>query len=184
MRDVVWSVAHPSISGAERCLLQQTDAGWRLSGQVVASYDKRPLDVRYDVELDSGWLTRTVLVHADRLTRPRGLELVRESDGRWKVDGSRRPDLDGCTDVDLGISPSTNTLPIRRLHLDVGQEASVQVAWVRFPELQVDPGWQRYRPIATNLWRYSSDGFTAELAVDEDGLVVTYGNDLWRMVTR
>lgn len=184
MRDVVWTVAHPSISGAERCLLRQTGAGWRLSGQVVASYGNRPFDVRYDVELDPGWLTRTVLVHADRLTKPRRLELVRESDGRWKADGSPREDLQGCTDVDLGISPSTNTLPIRRLHLDVGQEASVQVAWVRFPHLQVDPGSQRYKRIAPDVWRYSSEGFTADLAVDDDGLVVNYGNDLWHQVAR
>jgi hypothetical protein len=129
-------------------------------------------------------VTRRVLVHADVLTKPRRLELVRASDGRWRVDGSPREDLEGCTDVDLGISPSTNTLPVRRLHLDVGQEASVPVAWVRFPHLQVAPGSQRYKRLDTHSWRYSSEGFTARLAVDEDGLVVTYGNDLRRQVAR
>jgi hypothetical protein len=32
--------------------------------------------------------------------------------------------------------------------------------------------------------RYSSEGFTAELTADDDGLVVTYGDDLWRQVGR
>ncbi len=184
MRDVIWTVARPGITGAERCHLRQTGSGWRLSGQVVASYETRPIDVSYDIHLDPGWLTHAVLVEADRLTEPRRLELVRELDGRWTVDGSPRSDLEGCTDVDLGISPSTNTLPIRRLHLGLGQEAGVRVAWVRFPELQVDPDWQRYLRTAPSQWRFSSDGFTAELVVDEDGLVVSYGDDLWRNVGR
>ncbi len=184
MRDVIWTVADASIRGAERCLLQQTEAGWRLSGQVVASSDSHPIDARYNVELDPGWLTRTVRVQADELTKPRRLELVQDSDGRWKVDGAPREDLQGCTDVDLGLSPSTNTLPIRRLHLDVGQEANVRVAWVRFPHLQVYPGSQRYKRLGTYVWRYSSEGFTADLAVDDDGLVLSYGNELWRQVAR
>ncbi len=182
MRDVIWTVAQPWITGAERCLLQQTASGWRLWGQVVASYETRPIEVSYDIDLDPGWLTRAVVVEADRLADPRRLELVRESDGRWKVDGSPRPDLEDCTDIDLSVSPSTNTLPIRRLHLEVGQVASVQVAWVRFPGLQVDPAWQRYQRIAASEWRFSADGFAAELVVDEDGMVVTYGDDLWGQV--
>lgn len=90
--------------------------------------------------------------------------------------------MEDCRDVDLGISPSTNTLPIRRLRLGVGQEANLRVAWVRFPQLEVDAGVQRYKHIAKNRWRYSSEGFTADLSVDDDGLVVTYGDDLWRQV--
>ncbi len=182
MRDVIWTVAHPSISGAERCLLQQTDSGWRLLGEVVASYDNRPIDVRYDIELDPGWRTRTLLVQVDRLRKPRRLELLREADGRWNADGSPRADLEGCTDVDLSISPSTNTLPIRRLQVDVGQEARLQVAWVHFPHLEVAAGAQRYKRTASHGWRYSSAEFTADLSVDDDGLVVAYGDDLWRQV--
>lgn len=182
MRDVVWSVSHARITGAERCLLERTASGWRFSGTVVASYDGRPLDVGYDVELDDDWVTRRVVVQADRVAGTRGLELEHASDGHWTVDGSARPELDGCTDVDLGVSPSTNTLPIRRLGLAVGDVADVRVAWVRFPALEVDAGSQRYERLASDVWRYSSGGFSADLVVDEDGLAVRYGDDLWQML--
>lgn len=182
MGDVVWTVAHPRITGAERCHLSSTDHGWRLAGEVVARYEGDPTDAGYEVDVDAGWLTRSVRVVTDRRLEPRRLELVRAEDGRWRVDGEPRPDLDGCTDVDLGISPSTNTLPINRLGLDVGQRADVQVVWVRFPDLHVDVGRQTYERVAAGVWRYASGGFAADLTVDDEGLVVTYGEDLWRRV--
>lgn len=184
MRDLIWTVAHPTLTGAERCVLSENDHGWRLSGRVVASLEGAPVDVEYAVEVDPGWVTRRVVVAVDGPPELRGLEAVRRASGNWSVDGVARPELDGATDVDLGITPSTNTLPIRRLQLDVGEEADVHVAWVRFPDLRVDAGRQRYARIDTNVWRYSSSGFTADLVVDDDGLVVQYGDDLWRQEAR
>ncbi len=93
-----------------------------------------------------------------------------------------RDDLAGCIDVDLGITPSTNTLPIRRLNLQVGESADVTAAWVRFPELTVEPLAQRYTRLDERRYRYeSTTGFSAELEVDELGLVVRYG-DIWERV--
>ena len=61
---------------------------------------------------------------------------MRDEKGNWTVDGKRRRALRSCTDVDLGCSPSTNTLPIRRLGLSVGATKTIQAAWIRFPELR------------------------------------------------
>lgn len=182
--DLIWTVSHPRLAGAERCTLHTDLDGWVLAGVVVASYEQRPLDVRYRVAVDGGWATRSVAITTDDLTRPRALHLDRSTDGTWTIDGEAAPELEGCVDVDVGVTPSTNTLPIRRLGLAVGGEEEVDVAWVRFPALRVERGRQTYARIAPDVWRYRSDGFTADLTVDEDGLVVRYGDDLWRRVTR
>ena len=92
--------------------------------------------------------------------------------------GARRPSLEGCTDVDLGFSPSTNALPIRRLALQVGQSRTVQVAWLRFPQLTVARTVQTYTRLDTTRYRYASGDFEADLTVDDDGFVVDY--DEWR----
>ena len=78
--------------------------------------------------------------------------------------------------MDLGIGASTNTLPIRRLDLEVGEAAEIVAAWVRFPELSLEPLPQRYTRLAEDRFRYESldSGFTAEILVDDLGLVVHY----------
>ena len=43
----------------------------------------------------------------------------------------RPPEYSDCVDVDLSFTPATNTLPIRRLGLDIGEEAEIHVAWLR-----------------------------------------------------
>jgi hypothetical protein len=126
--------------------------GWALRGTAVAEYQGVPTEVRYRVICDDRWNTR------------------------WTSGGDDVPQHRGCTDVDLGIGASTNTLPIRRLGLAVGQSARIDAAWVRFPGLQLERLPQRYTRLAEDRYRYESldSGFTAELEVDDLGLVVTY----------
>jgi hypothetical protein len=82
----------------------------------------------------------------------------------------------GCLDLDLAFSPSTNILPLRRLGLAAGESGEATAAWVRFPDLSVEPLPQRYTRLDERRVRYESRGgaFTAELEVDDLGLVVRY----------
>jgi hypothetical protein len=86
-------------------------------------------------------------------------------------------------DVDLGFSPLTNSLPIWRYDLDVGESREIDVAWVLFPSLAVERGRQTYTRTGALAWRYASGGFEAELEVGDDGLVERYG-DYWVAVGR
>jgi hypothetical protein len=92
-----------------------------------------------------------------------------------------QPMVQGCIDVDLGFSPSTNLLPIRRLKLAMGARANVRAAWVRFPELTLEVLEQTYTRMAELTYLYESAGgeFKRELTVNSDGFVVDYPG-LWR----
>lgn len=182
--ELIWVVTRPDLTGAERCRVRSTASGWVLEGVVVAAFDGRPLDVRYRVEVDTGWGTRTVEATMDGLTEPVDLRLDRRADGRWDVDGQEDPTLAGCTDIDLGVTPATNTLPIRRLDLPIGDEQEIEAAWVTFPDLQVHRARQGYARLSEDTWRYSAGEFTADLEVDVHGLVTRYGDDLWHRPAR
>jgi uncharacterized protein len=93
------------------------------------------------------------------------------------------PAVAGCLDVDLAFTPATNILPLRRLGLAVGESRELTAAWVRFPDLSVEPLAQRYTRLDERRMRYESRGgsFTADLEVDELGLVVSYP-PLWERV--
>lgn len=119
----------------------------------------------YEVHLDD-WVTRRVTIGS----------LVLEHDDGWTVDGRPRPDLAEAVDCDIVITPFTNTLPIRRLGLAVGESADIVTAWIDVPSLTVVPDPQRYTRLAERLYRFDSrdSDFTADLEVDADGFVVNY----------
>jgi hypothetical protein len=111
----------------------------------------------------------------------RRIELRSDRIGHWEVNGSAAPHLDGCGDVDLGWTPATNTVPIRRLDLEIGDTATIVASWVRFPELDVIANEQQYTRLAPDRWRYRSGDYDFELVTDAaSGMVLAYGQDLWR----
>jgi hypothetical protein len=85
--------------------------------------------------------------------------------------------LSGAIDIDLSITPFTNTLPIRRMDLAHGQSADIVVAYIRVPELTVTKDPQRYSCIESrDRYRCESldSDFVREIETDRDGIVVTY----------
>jgi len=129
----------------------------------------------YEIHCDDNWLTHRVQVERTIGSDVKTLSLSVESRGVWHSSGQELPEVRGCLDVDLAVTPATNTLPIRRLNLQVGSNASVVAAWIKFPELTVEPLSQRYARTTKNTYRYESDtGFSSEIVVDDLGLVTTY----------
>ena len=170
-------------TGLERFELTRGEQAWFLDGTIVTLGERGPADVHYRIACDTAWQTRTADI---TLADDRGLHRLQivATDGTWFVNGDPAPQLDGCIDIDLGWSPSTNTLPIRRLNLEIGaRSAPLNMAWVRFPELTVEVLAQSYERIAERQYIYRSrdGGFQAVLDVDDDGVVIHY-EAIWTRV--
>lgn len=176
------------------CALSEISYGWELDGQAQAMVDGFPVQVKYTVRVDREWNTRLVIVRqvshgvSSDSGSTRRCTLKRDEHGNWSVSsGNARPQLNGIsllTDIDIQVTPATNTLPIRRLRLAVGESAEVTAAWFRIPGFTVEPLRQRYTRTAEDTYRYESleHDFTATLTVDDQGLVVDY-NPGWVRVT-
>lgn len=141
----------------------------------------RPCRVEYEIDCDSHWLTRRCTLAGYVGATVVALDVVRNAFGDWTVGGVSAAHLKGCDDIDLGFTPATNLLPIRRLDLRVGAKAAVRAAWVRFPELTLEVLDQVYTRLASDRYLYESTGgsFRRELRVDDVGFVLDYP-DFWR----
>src|SRR5947209_17719639 len=100
--------------------------------------------------------------------------MLTELRGDLRRDVANLEPVTRCLDVDLNFSPSTNTLPIRRLDLAIGEEAEVRAAWLRFPSFELEPLVQRYEHLDEQTCRYESGSDSAEVRVNGDGLVTAY----------
>jgi hypothetical protein len=168
------------VPSMERFIATATDRGFELSGLILQAHEDAPYVARYVIQVDESWRTRRVDVELEDGGR-RQVSLTADGKGHWPADSEQLADLDNCLDVDLEWSPSTNTLPIRRLALAIGQSKDVSAAWVRFPSLEVQRLEQTYERLEDRRYRYHSGRFTADLVVDEDGMVLQYGLS-WKAV--
>jgi hypothetical protein len=173
-RVVVWN--NLLIDGRDYCGLRHTAEGWLLKGTVVGVLkDQQPMIASYEISCDENWLTHRVEIERTIGSDMKTLSLSVEKRGVWRSTGQELREIQGCDDVDLAVTPATNTLAIRRLNLQVGSGASIIAAWVKFPDLTVQPLSQLYTRIAQNTYRYESNtGFSAEIVVDDLGLVTAY----------
>jgi hypothetical protein len=129
----------------------------RAGGLIVGSFDGAPLRLQYEVTCDANW--RTTGVRVDDLDAGGHIELARPGD------------------VDIEATPFTNTLPIRRLGLEVGQREEITAVFVTVrPALSFRPIRQRYSRLEEHRYLYESleSEFKSELLVDLDGFVVEY----------
>jgi hypothetical protein len=186
-RDIYWTPWEDP--GAEHLRLSLDAEGARADGVILRRKDGRDLRAHYRLELDADWcVTR---LHFALLGTERGLHLESDGHGTWTVNREPAPVLTGCLDLDIEVTPFTNTLPVRRLGLEADESAEIRVAYVPVPALEVRPVEQRYTclaPLAPDGGRYRYEGlfrgFTAELEVDADGLVLDYPETFRRIWPR
>jgi len=108
--------------------------------------------------------------------------ILRTAAGGWTINGVTVPGLDGCVDLDLGFTPATNALQLRRVALGRGQAADMSVAWLDVTAGTLTLLRQRYeRRTETTYW-YEAPRFdyTAVLDVGPDGFVHRYPT-LWEI---
>jgi len=142
-----------------------------------------PFVLEYAVSCDEAWNTRYVFV-AEAVSGRR-LELLSSGRGHWTSgEGESLPELRGALDVDISATPFTNTLPIRRLDLRLGESAEIVVAFVSVPDLVLSSEGQRYTRIGPRTYLFESldARFEREITVDDDGLILEYPGLFSRVV--
>lgn len=137
-----------------------------------------PYVLTYRVRCDGAWRVRKLEVACQGGPR---LHLEADGDGNWwhagdGGRGERIAALDGCIDADISATPFTNTLPLRRLGSALTARTEIAVVYVRVPELTIERTTQAYTRLGARRCRYEGPigQFEAELALDEDDVVIDY----------
>lgn len=187
-RQAMWSPW--TTPGLEHVQVFTQSDGIVADGLILGVMEQEPFRVWYEIQCDQRWKLRAV--HISLLGGvSQSLHLVTDGEGSWATGrGEALPSLTGCLDIDISVTPFTNTLPIRRLALQSGVPATMRIAYITVPKLQMEVTEQRYTCLETTssggrYWFESLEQgeaiFAAELLVDQDGLVVDYP-ELFRRV--
>ena len=169
---VLWR--RTDVPGLESSRMTGVRDGWKVHGVAVFQFEGQACQLAYDIRCSPAWMTTEAAIEGWIGERDVALMIRRAPDGEWILNAEPQPAVSGCDDIDLHFSPSTNLLPIRRLDLSGGARAVVRAAWLRFPELVLQPLDQTYTRLAPRAYRYAAGSFIADLLVDDEGQVLDY----------
>jgi hypothetical protein len=174
--EVIWEQVYGN--GLEHLILRQDDH-LQADGLALGMLEDSTYRIKYQVVCDMDWVVQRVRV--EDLLNNQVLVLIKNADGSW-TDEHTRPfeELKGCTDVDIRITPFTNTFPIKRLNLKLHESRVIAVVYFSIPHLTISRLDQRYTFLSQEqgyrVYKYESlvSGFNTEIKVDPDGLVMDY----------
>jgi hypothetical protein len=177
----IWNKEREGI-GLEHLLLTEREAD-----SVVLAFDEDhgPFRLTYHLTWDESWQLRDAELVLANERSTRSLRLQTDGRGHWRDGADKALDaLDGCMDIDIWPTPFTNSFPIRREPMAIGERREFHTAWIGAPALTVQPQPQAYTRLGDRLYLFENldgSGFRTELPVDEDGIVLDYP-DLFRRV--
>lgn len=172
------------VPGHDTCRILSTADGARLVGVAVFAHPAGPAALSYAVDCDDRWRPRAARIEGWVGERAVNHTLARDGVG-WTLDGAPVRNLDGCVDLDLGITPATHTLALRRMDLKIGDEADAPAAWLALADdpggafllRRLDQTWVRED---TERYVYTSDtGYEGTLRVDSATRFVTDQPKRW-----
>jgi hypothetical protein len=162
--------------GHDCCRLFRRPEGWKLQGMTVFRESGRSCSFSYEVLVDSAWKTSSARIAGFRGRKQVDVRIRRTAAGQWRVGSELQHGVAGCVDVDLGFTPATNMLAVRRLGLGIGERAEAPAAWLALPGLKLRLLPQTYVRAARFEYDYEapSVGYKGRLLVSRLGAVVRY----------
>ena len=112
--------------------------------------------------------------------KPIDFDILREPEC-WRLNGRAVAGLSHLLDLDLGFTPATNLLQLKRAAPQVGESVSLPAAWFDLDEGRLWELPQMCQRLTETAYSYVAPSvpYRAVLEVSEDGFVMSYPG-LWR----
>jgi hypothetical protein len=166
----------------ENCLVDVQSAGTEIISTIIGKYKEKIYKVEYLIKTNHDWETILLEIHSRHSDKTQSIRLQGDGKGNWTGNNENADQFKGCIDVDISLTPFTNTLPIKRLRLDQDQSKEIQVIYFDLLEGQIKPVRQKYTCLSKTKYHYGNvpNDFEATIEVDEEMFVVDYPSLFFR----
>ena len=159
----------------ENCVVITTKDGTEVSSVIIGLYNNIIYKVEYFIKTNKNW--ETVLFKVK--TNLNGItqffsSKITDSDEALE-EGNLAP-FRTWKDIDISLTPFTNTLAINRLHLQQNEKRNIDVLYIDILNQQTLLATQSYTKLSKFEYKYEDAlyDFEAIITVDEHGLVINY----------
>lgn len=173
-RNILWTgIEYHSL---ENCILTLTDKGSEISSSIIGIYSNALYKIEYRISTNQYWETTFFEIRSQLNDTIETIGFRKEGKEGWTVNGQPEEKFDGCIDIDISLTPLTNTLPINRLKLSEKEERQFKVLYVDVLGRKTMPVQQKYIRLSQTEYKYENvpNDFESVITVDDLGLVLEY----------
>ncbi len=173
-KNIVWKGLE--YNSLENCIVTMQQAEIEVQSVIVGCYHQVPYRVAYHLKTNAVGNTIFLNLETQLHNTIQTLELHSDGDGNWFSEGRPQMELNGCIDVDIAVTPFTNTLPIRRLSFVPDTPQQIRVVYFDIFAQQMNALTQQYTQLSATHYTYQNvpNDFEATITVNEWGLVEDY----------
>ena len=160
----------------ENCTAMITNTGSEISSVIIGVAEQKIFNIEYKLNINPHWETEQAEIKSTIEGLTKSFIFNSDGKGNWQQNGHTLEQFDGCVDIDIPLTPFTNTLPIKRLKLQIGQAQLIQVVYLDLLRDDIKPVTQKYARLSNREYKYENvpNDFEAVITVDELGFVLDY----------
>lgn len=178
--NIIWKSAY--YHSEEHCVCTQSAEGNTISSTIAGHVKQMKFEVTYTIDTNCEWETIRTKITSSVNARISRWQLERKESG-WLLNDRPLQTPAGTKDIDISLTPFTNTLPVRRLVLKPGDTRVIDVVFFDVLQETVMPVKQIYTCQSKGIYLFGTyeRDFEALLRVNGEGLVEDYPG-LFQMV--
>jgi hypothetical protein len=160
----------------ENCFVESSPAGMEISSTIIGLHEGTIYKVEYSIKTNYEWETLFLSISCRQNSQMQTIQLCSDGKGNWTDNGKPIDQFKGCVDVDISLTPFTNTLPIRRLKLNDGESQIIKVIYCDLLKGDLRAVRQKYTRLSSLSYHYENipNDFESVIQIDDHGLVVDY----------
>ena len=172
--NILWTgIAYHSI---ENCVLTHSDESIEVTSMIVGAHDDKIYRVDYAIKTNRNWECISFEVTTQLSDNKETINYHSDGKGNWTKNGVPLNEFKGCIDIDISLTPFTNSLPINRLQWELNNPQQIKVLFIDILSQKMVAVQQRYTKLSNTEYRFENvpNDFEAIITVDELGMVVNY----------
>lgn len=162
-------------NSTELCSVEFSTSEIAIKSNITGQYDGTQFTADYNIRATSAWRTYSFDIRYTFNDKHYTIEAIHQND-RWLVNGELREEFKNCIDIDITLTPLTNSLPINRLVMKNNKPQQITVFYVDVLENTIRPVHQQYTKKSQTEYNFQNvpNDFEADITVDKNGFVTHY----------
>ena len=171
---LLWTgIAYHSL---ENCVLTYKDESIEVNSVIVGAHESKIYRIDYSIKTNRNWESIFFEVKTQLSDKKAAFNYHSDGRGNWTKNGVPVNEFKGCIDIDISLTPFTNSLPINRIQWELNKPQQIKVLFLDILSQEIIPVQQRYTKLSNTEYKFENvpNDFEAIITVDESGIVVNY----------